>query len=342
MHRRTFIVSVGALALVGCGESKLESTPTAAPGSATPVTATPVPQATNTATPAPSPTPTARPPVVEPTGFPIAPNTRTGRVVGEVGARTIHWGEGPTALAYSRDDQPSDDPERANACGWNARTHLEYEGQPAVDWYVPVGTPVVATMDGVATLLINTVSNPFDFYGVSREPYIGNPDRARAPISPFPGPGGGQGAFVRIENERFRTDSAHLEIGRTLDAVPADAYLPGYSAAFDFAMRVRRDPRLSHRDGGCELAGEGRRCHRLHRRLRLQRSAAPALCDPSGRRGECALSDGGTGIREQGMAVSSLTLLGVRLGVVAREHVYPEVAFRVAPDGMNVAAIFER
>ncbi|MGE0600999.1 MAG: M23 family metallopeptidase [Dehalococcoidia bacterium] len=238
MQRRMFLVSLGAFALVGCRKSEPKPTPTATPSAtASASTATPAPQPTSTATSTPSPAPTAtpRPSALEPVGFPIAPGTRTGRVVGEVGSRTIHWGEGAEALAYSRDDQPSDDPVRANACGWNARTHLEYEGQPAVDWYVEVGTPVLATMDGTATLLINTVSNPFDFYGVSREPYIGNPDRSRAPISPFPGPGGGQGAFVRIENEQYRTDSAHLEVTRTLKAVPADAYLAGYSAAFDFA-----------------------------------------------------------------------------------------------------------
>jgi len=90
-------------------------------------------------------------------------------VSGVPGNRALQWGEGPTALEYSRDDQPSGDPDRANRCGWNARLHVEYEGQPAVDWYIPPGTPVVATMDGTATLLINTVSNPFDVYGVSRE-----------------------------------------------------------------------------------------------------------------------------------------------------------------------------
>lgn len=112
---------------------------------------------------------------------------------------------------------------------------MEFEGQPAVDWYIPDGTPIVATMDGTATLLVNTVSNPFDVYGVSREPYIGNPDRSRAPISPFPGPGGGQGAFVRIESSTHRTDSAHLDLAATAGAVPAGAWLPGFSAATDFA-----------------------------------------------------------------------------------------------------------
>ena len=156
-------------------------------------------------------------------------------VAGAVGSRMLRWGEGAAALEYSRDDQPAGDPTRANRCGWNARTHFEYEGQPAVDWYLPVGTPVIATMDGLATLLINTVSNPFDVYGVSREPYIGDPDRSRAPLSPFPGVGGGQGVFVRIENEQFRTDSAHLELPPTLESVPDDAFLGGYGPSFDYA-----------------------------------------------------------------------------------------------------------
>lgn len=165
---------------------------------------------------------------------------------GPAGARRIAWGEGPTAFAYSRDDQPSADAVRANRCGWNARVHLEYEGEPAVDWYVPIGTPILATMDGAATLLVNTVSNPFDVYGAAREPYIGNPDRARAPLSPFPGPGGGQGVFVRVENAAFRSDYAHLDPDRTASVVPAAAWLPGFSAAsFPAAFRPLRDFRLA-------------------------------------------------------------------------------------------------
>lgn len=116
-----------------------------------------------------------------------------------------------------------------------------------MDWYIPAGTPVLATMDGEATLLVNTVANPFDVYGISRDAYLGNPDRERAPLSPFPGPGGGQGVFVRIENEAFRTDSAHLDITRTLRAVPSGAYLPGYAEDFDYAgaFALLRDFRIA-------------------------------------------------------------------------------------------------
>jgi len=149
-------------------------------------------------------------------------------VTGVVGSRVIAWGGGPAALEYSRDDQVADDPVRANRCGWNVRVHYEYEGQPAIDWYVRA-VPVVATMDGTATLLINTVSNAFDVYGVAREPYIGNPDRVRAPVSPFPGPGGGQGVFVRTENRAYRTDHAHLELAATVEAIPRTAWLAGFA-----------------------------------------------------------------------------------------------------------------
>jgi hypothetical protein len=88
-------------------------------------------------------------------------------------------------------------------------------------------------MDGTAHLYVITASNPFDVYEVSREPYIGNPDRSRAPLSPFPGPGGGKGIFVRIENAGFVTEYAHLD-PTTFSVVPAAAYLPGYSSATDY------------------------------------------------------------------------------------------------------------
>lgn len=236
MKRRLFLVSMGAFVVVGCGDRREdEPTPTPTRPGETPPPAT----ATNTAQPsptssAPPATPTPLPPRLEPYGFPVNPALRTGLVSGAVGSRVLEWGAGPIVRDYSRDDQPSDDAVRANAGGWNARTHLEYEGQPAVDWYLPAGTPVVATMDGTATLLVNTVSNPFDVYGVPREAYIGNPDRARAPISPFPGVGGGQGVFVRVENGRFRTDCAHLEIAPTVELVPDWAWLGAYSRGFAF------------------------------------------------------------------------------------------------------------
>lgn len=251
MDRRTFLVSLGAWALAACGRGdERAATPTPLPTTARP-TATTVPAPTAPPSPVPSATPPATPttrsPRLDPVGFPIDPATRLGVVTGDLSSRAIRWSQGPTAIDYSRDDQPSEDPDRANRCGWNARLHVEYEGQPAVDWYIPPGTPVFATMDGTATLLINTVSNPFDVYGVNREPYLGNPDRERAPIVPFPGPGGGQGVFVRIENAGYRTDSAHFDIAATVPAIPRDGWLDGYGPDHDFvaAFAALRDFRVA-------------------------------------------------------------------------------------------------
>jgi hypothetical protein len=172
---------------------------------------------------------------MEPLGLPLAPSTRLGIVVGQSPNRTIDWTAGPAVHDYARDDQPSADAERANRSGWGCRVHLEYEGSAAVDWYIPEGTPLLATMDGSATLYVITVTNAFDFYGADREPYIGDPDRARAPLSPFPGPGGGKGVFVEIANGEFVVEYAHLSLDPTLDLVPAGGFLSGYSAATDYA-----------------------------------------------------------------------------------------------------------
>jgi murein DD-endopeptidase MepM/ murein hydrolase activator NlpD len=202
---------------------------------------TPSPPATElpvaTASPSPSP-PATSPPAVdapEPRGFPIDPSMKLGVVVGTSPNRSIEWGAGPEALSYSRDDQPAGDPGRANGAGWDCRVHVEYEGQPAVDLYVPVGTPIRATMDGTATLNVVTVTNAFDYYGVAREPFLGNPDRLRAAVSPFPGVGGGKGVFVTVENDDFVTDYGHLDPARTFGGVSAEAFLPGYSSGSDFA-----------------------------------------------------------------------------------------------------------
>jgi murein DD-endopeptidase MepM/ murein hydrolase activator NlpD len=246
-------MGVGVSAACG-GSSSREPTPI--PDTASPVpTRSPTPPSTATPAAEPSPTPIPAPtpaaihpgPPEQPLGFPIDPEMALGLVVGEVGSRTIEWGAGPGTLSYTRDDQPSDDPARANRCGWNARVHVAYEGQPAVDWYIPGGTPVTATMNGIATLLVNTVSNPFDVYGVAREPYIGNPDRSRAPISPFPGPGGGQGVFVRVQNASFVTDYAHLDLLTTLGRLPAPAFLAGYEPGMDYESLFRplRDYRVA-------------------------------------------------------------------------------------------------
>jgi hypothetical protein len=205
------------------------------------LTTTPSTVATAPAVATPTPaaaTATARPSTLEPYGFPIAPNTPLGAIVGRVPNRRFEAIGGPTAFFYSRDDQISSDPAIANRSGWDCRVHQEYEGQPAVDWYLAADTPVVATMSGTAHLFVITTSNAFDFYGVSREPYLANPDRSRAPLSPFPGPGGGKGIFVRIENDAFATEYAHLQV-ETMSLLPPSAFLPGYSATTDYASQFK-------------------------------------------------------------------------------------------------------
>jgi hypothetical protein len=69
---------------------------------------------------------------------------------------------------------------------------------------------------------------------VDREPYIGNPDRNRAPLSPFPGPGGGKGVYVEVANSQFVTEYAHLDIVPTLGSVPEGAFLAGYARTSDY------------------------------------------------------------------------------------------------------------
>ena len=152
-----------------------------------------------------------------------------------MGSRQLTFtSEGPTAYDYALNDQPSGDPERANRSGWNCDTHYEYESAPAVDFYIQSGTPIIATMDGTATLDIVSTENDFDRYGVSREPYIGNPDRSRAPYSPFPGPSGGLGVYVHIENTDYATEYGHMDIDKTAGTIPASAFVSGYTPATEY------------------------------------------------------------------------------------------------------------
>ena len=236
-----------AVAMIGaCGDEDSSPSPSA---STTPTAATRTPARS----PAPTTSPTLAPETPEPSvhpgppgqplGFPIDPATRLGLVSGTVGSRSIEWGAGPDALSYTRDSQPSTDPKDANKSGWNCRVHVEYEGQPAVDWYIPAGTPVLATMDGTATLYAITVANGFDYYGLGREPYIGDPDRSRAGLNPFPGPGGGLGVYVEIDSGQFLTVSAHLDLQHTASAVvPIDAFFTGFGPQTDYATRFSSIP----------------------------------------------------------------------------------------------------
>lgn len=266
------------------------------------LTPSPSPAPIETATPTPPVTPRVTPsagPADQPLGFPIDPRVRTGIVIGERGVRQIAWEMGSDAATFSRDDQPSADPERANQAGWNCRTHVAYEGRPAVDWYIPPGTPVYATMDGTATLIVITTSNAFDYYSVSREPYLGNPDRGRAPLSPFPGPGGGKGVFVRVENSRFVTEYAHLDVELTTKMVSAKAFLSGFGPGTDFLAGFARmrdftseTPVARWQVQRGELlgySGDSGYSEAPHLHYAVYRTGAPLLCPT----GEAGFADGG-------------------------------------------------
>jgi hypothetical protein len=179
-------------------------------------------------------TPTSAGDPSRPKGYPLDPDAITDAVRGVKGARSIAARGGPTVREVSEQRQVSADPIDEDAYGWNCATHFEYEGMPAVDWYIPPGTPVRATMDGAATLLINTTVNAFDYYGVSREPYIGDPDRERAPLAPFPGPGGGMGVYVSVINDVYRTDYGHLSLAETITNVPDAAFGAPYSRSYGY------------------------------------------------------------------------------------------------------------
>jgi hypothetical protein len=226
-----FVASLLLLTAACSGDDDTSSTtPTTSPTATSTLKPTPTASPTGTFVPTATPAPTERPPEPVPTGFPIDPNTRLGVVTGAVGSRRLVFdGNGPTAYGYAHDDQPSGDLERANRSGWNCDTHYEYEGAPAEDFYIPDGTPIIATMDGTATLNIISTENDFDRYGVSREPYIGNPDRGRAPYSPFPGPSAGLGVYVHLENTDYVTEYGHMDVDKTVAVVLESAFVGGYS-----------------------------------------------------------------------------------------------------------------
>lgn len=227
-------VSVVLLLVSACGGDSASTPPMTAVSTSTPPEASPTPAFASepTVPPTVAPPPPANSKL--PAGFPLDADTRTDLVTGLVGSRILQQGAGPSVREASV-AQASDDAIRANASGWNCRVHAEYEAAPAVDWYVPAGTGVFATMDGEAVLMVNTVANAFDYYDVDREPYIGDPDRARAPLNPFPGPGGGMGVYVAVIGEEYRTDYGHLAIDGTLAVVPEAAFAAPYSRSFDYA-----------------------------------------------------------------------------------------------------------
>ena len=222
-----------ALTLFACGDDG-DPGPSASPSPAATASAT------QTATPASTPTPSSAFWLLH---FPIDPQTTLGEVIGEIGSRTVSFGDaGPTAHDYALNDQPSDDPAVANRSGWNCRTHFEYEGIAAVDFYIPAGTTVYATTAGKATLYAISVGNDFDRYSVDHEPYLGNPDRASAPLNPFPGPTAGLGAYVVVEGDGFLTEYGHLNLSLSAEIRASDRFLDGFSAETDWDGRFADVP----------------------------------------------------------------------------------------------------
>jgi hypothetical protein len=232
--------------------------------------------------------------------FPIDVGTSLGEVTGPVGERQLIFDGGrPYAYNYAQDDLISDDPDVANRSGWNCATHYEYEGAPAVDFYIPIGTPIIATMDGTATLDVISVNNDFDRYGVDREPYLGNPDRSRAPYSPFPGPSSGQGVYVRVENTEFATEYGHMEVAGTVSAIPAAAFIDGYSASSDYATIFAGvpSPRVittvarweAHRGDIIGMSGDSGYSEGPHIHYTVSRTGGPLRCPTL----ETGFTDGG-------------------------------------------------
>jgi murein DD-endopeptidase MepM/ murein hydrolase activator NlpD len=144
---------------------------------------------------------------------------------------------GPTVAEVVRDYQSRQINDAvANRYGWNCRVHLRHEGAPGVDWYLPTGTPVIATMRGTAELYFVTTTNAYTHYGVDPRVTLGLP-APTAPRYPLPGPGGGLGVFVSIVSGNLRAEVGHLDPDLTLTVVPDRAFIAPYSRDFNYRSR---------------------------------------------------------------------------------------------------------
>lgn len=287
-----------------CGDDDSSASPSAThsvtPAPAASRTASPVATLAPTASSAVTPVATERPPQPIPGGFPIDPDMRLGVVTGPAGSRQLVFdGSGPVAYDYALNDQSSGDPERANRSGWNCDTHYEYESAPAVDFYIPDGTPILATMDGTATLYAISNVNDFDRYGVDREPYLGNPDRSRAPYSPFPGASSGLGVYVHLENTDYVTEYGHLDVAKTANAIPSSAFVDGWSATsnYDAYFHDVPQPRASteiarwyaHKGDVIGMSGDSGYSEGPHVHYTVARLGGPLRCPTN----EAGYTDGG-------------------------------------------------
>lgn len=200
---------------------------------------------TEVRTPAPPPPTPTRDPGPNPdlpVGLPLDPSIRPMRVVETAQGKTVVPAapNGPTVEEVARHvHSRSQNDEESNRYGWNCRVHNRYEGAPAVDWYLPHGTPVIATMRGKAELYVITTVNAFEYYGVDPRITLGLPSPSM-PVFPLPGPGGGMGVFVSILNGELRAEYGHLDLKKTLTLVPDSAFVPPYSRSFDYDSRFGR------------------------------------------------------------------------------------------------------
>lgn len=230
--RAGLVCLLSLISLPGCGLLTDAATPPADGTRPTPAMASPQTAA--------SPSPTVSP--NEPVGFPLAPNLRPSRVLDTPQGRTVAppAENGPTAVDVARTYQTRlENDLEANRFGWNCRLHNTYEGAPAVDWYLPLGTPVLATMRGQAELYVITTVNSFDYYGVDPHVLLGLPPSSQSRY-PFPGPSGGMGVFVSILNGPLRAEYGHLDLTRTLASVPSTAFIAPYGKAYGYDAAFNR------------------------------------------------------------------------------------------------------
>lgn len=217
--------------------SLVQSPASPVPPRATPTTAIAAPVATTL-----PPTNTAVPRVIGPVGFPVDPTLRPLHVSYTTqGPRLLPpAADGPTVLDVAKSIYPRPNNDAAaNEFGWDCRTHAQYEDYPAVDWYLPLGTPLIATMDATATLYVIFPQNSFQYYGLDANTYLGLPNPS-LPKYPFSGESGGMGVFISLSDGVLQAEYGHTDPQRTIANVPENAFQAPYSRAFNYAARFAK------------------------------------------------------------------------------------------------------